>query len=169
MSIDTSCSSVVCILKTINSFMTLCSWYNFLKRLASIGKMTSSAGPQPYPHDVAYELPTPGQQEAIRLLDGQDVNDVFAYLKYARSAVGSPRCGEGSRGHEGLLPEQVDAIKTLSVCADRKLRTWLGMPGRRVRLHQSDCHIQVSDGISQAVLEPSIPPRAALLPRCITQ
>jgi len=120
------CSSVVCILGTIGSFTILCSWYYFLKRLASIGKMTSSDGPQPYPRDVAYELPTPGQQEAVRLLDGQDVDDVFAYLKYARSSAGSSRRGEGSRGHgEGLLPEQVGAIKTLSGCADRKLRTWL--------------------------------------------
>lgn len=88
-----------------------------------------ASGSQPYPADarhIAYELPTPGQQEAIRWLSGQDVDDVFAYLKYARSAVGTSRCGECSRGHgEGLLPEQVDAIKTLSACADRKLRTWL--------------------------------------------
>jgi hypothetical protein len=83
-------------------------------------------GPQPYPTETAYELPTLAQQEAIRLLSGQDVDDVFAYLKYARSTVASPRCGEGNRGHgEGLLPEHVAAIKTLSGCADRKLRTWL--------------------------------------------
>ncbi len=120
------CSSVV------RSFSVLRSWSYFLKRLASSGKMTSidpGTGPQPYPtgaRDIAYELPTPRQQEALCLLSGQNVDDVFAYLKYARSTAGSSRRRESSCGQaEGLLPEQVDAIKTLSDCADRKLRTWL--------------------------------------------
>lgn len=94
--------------------------------MTSIG---CGAEPQPYPpaaREVAHGLPTLEQQEAIALLSGQDVDDVFAYLKYARSAIRNPQSYEGSRGEgTGLSLEQVDAIKTLSGCADRKLRTWL--------------------------------------------
>lgn len=119
--------------KTLHSYEI----QTFRKRLALIGKMTSySLGaepPQPYAVDppvVAHGLPTLEQQEAIALLKGQDINDFFAYLKYARSAVGSPQRREGSRGEgTGLSLEQVNAIGILSGCADRKLRTWLSDAG----------------------------------------
>ncbi len=91
--------------------------------------LSLGAEPQPYPLDprlVTHGLPTVEQQEAIALLKDQDVDDVLAFLKYARSAIGSPGCCEGGRGEGTALSlEQVDAIKTLSGCADRKLRTWL--------------------------------------------
>lgn len=94
--------------------------------MTSIGCGAEPQPCQPDARDVAHGLPTLEQQEAIALLKGQDVDDVFAYLRYARSAVGSSPYREGSRGEgEGLSLEQVDAIKTLSDCADRKLRTWL--------------------------------------------
>lgn len=115
----------------------------------------SGAEPPPNLHDVAHSLPTSEQQRAIALLSGQDVDDVFAYLKYARSAIGSPQYCEGNRGKgEGLSLEQVEAIKTLSNCADRKLRIWLRgdrVTSRSLSLHLP--HPNFSDGIQQAMVE----------------
>lgn len=113
--------------------------------------MTFAGGAEPQPcysnpYDVVHGPPTLEQQEAIALLDGQDVDDVFAYLRYARSAIAISQCREGNRGEgTGLSLEQVDAIKTLCGCADRKLRTWL----RDVRvagiihLHRFVTHIEI--------------------------
>lgn len=81
---------------------------------------------QPKPRDIAHGIPTSEQQEAIALLRDHDVDDVFAYLRYARSARGSSQSPDRRQDHGGgLSPSQVGAVKTLSGCADRKLRTWL--------------------------------------------
>lgn len=70
--------------------------------------------------------PSWDQQEAIATLSNQDIDDVFAYIRYAKSFEGvfARKDGFHSVGG-GLSVEQVHAIETLSGCADRKLRTWL--------------------------------------------
>lgn len=76
--------------------------------------------------DIVYGPPTSEAQEAIALFSGQNVYNVFAYLKYARSASDGSQRHEDSAGQgKSLTPEEVQAINTLSGCADRKLRTWL--------------------------------------------
>lgn len=78
------------------------------------------------PRYIASDRPTSEQQEAIKLLGNQNADDVFAYLKFARSAGGGRQHPTDGHEHgESLSIEQVEAIKTLSDCADQQLRTWL--------------------------------------------
>lgn len=86
--------------------------------------------------------PTPDQQEAIAVLSNQDVDNVLAYLRFARSLNAASACEAHGHGllEGGLSVEQIHAIETLSGCTDRKLRNWLTDARKFGTLRDCVCH-----------------------------